>query len=204
MFVKVAVAIAVAAVVSWHLGFYQLEDITSTIKTGLNNVVGHSENTAEPTPSDASSKDDLTPPSPTVEQPTRLLSKEELSHYDGKEGSRGLYLAMYGQVFDVEKGARHYGPGGGYEFFAGCDATRAFITGEFNKEGLGDDVEDFSPRQMMEVNTWVEFYKEEYTHIGKLKDGPLNAEFIPHFLRNCVTFKINIGFYLPFLKFGNW
>ncbi|XP_071789674.1 neuferricin-like [Asterias amurensis] len=168
MFVKVAITVALAAAICWHFGFYHLEDITSTIKNGLNNAVGNSKNTAQPAPSAASTKEDLTPPSQTVEQPTRLLSKEEMGHYNGKEGSRGLYLAVYGQVFDVEKGARHYGPGGGYEFFSGRDATRAFVTGEFNEEGLGDDVEDFSPKQMMEVNTWVEFYKKEYTHIGKV------------------------------------
>ena len=109
-----------------------------------------------------------TPPTLQVEQPERLLTKEELAHYNGKEGSTGLYLAVYGQVFDVEKGARHYGPGGGYEFFAGCDATRSYVSGEFNEEGLIDDVEGFSPQQMMEVQTWVEFYKKEYSHIGEL------------------------------------
>lgn len=51
--------------------------------------------------------------------PVRLLSSRELSLYDGEEGSKGLYLAILGQVFDVHKGNRHYGPGGAYHFMAG-------------------------------------------------------------------------------------
>lgn len=49
----------------------------------------------------------------------RLLSVSELSQYDGEEGSQGIYLAILGQVFDVHKGQKHYGPGGAYHFMAG-------------------------------------------------------------------------------------
>lgn len=51
--------------------------------------------------------------------PVRVLSSRELSLYDGKEGSEGLYLAVLGQVFDVHKGHKHYGPGGAYHFMTG-------------------------------------------------------------------------------------
>jgi hypothetical protein len=44
-------------------------------------------------------------------------------------------LVLPAQVFEVTRGARHYGPGGGYAFFAGRDGTRAFVTGEFNETG---------------------------------------------------------------------
>ena len=49
----------------------------------------------------------------------RIFSKAELAEYNGEEGSPGLYLAILGEVFDVSKGARHYGPKGGYHFFTG-------------------------------------------------------------------------------------
>ena len=52
-------------------------------------------------------------------QAVRLLSSRELSLYDGQEGSKGLYLAVLGQVFDVQTGHKHYGPGGAYHFMAG-------------------------------------------------------------------------------------
>lgn len=51
--------------------------------------------------------------------PGRMLTEDELSLYNGGENSKGLYLAILGQVFDVEKGRKHYGPGGGYHFFTG-------------------------------------------------------------------------------------
>ena len=49
----------------------------------------------------------------------QIFTKAELAQYDGSPGSKGLYLAILGKVYDVSKGARHYGPGGGYSFFAG-------------------------------------------------------------------------------------
>lgn len=49
----------------------------------------------------------------------KLFTKDELSKYDGEENSLGLYLAIMGSVYDVERGSRHYGVGGSYHFFAG-------------------------------------------------------------------------------------
>lgn len=49
----------------------------------------------------------------------KLFTPEELKKYDGGPDSLGLYLAILGEVFDVEKGAQHYRPGGGYAFFTG-------------------------------------------------------------------------------------
>lgn len=48
-----------------------------------------------------------------------VLSAAELSRYTGAEDSAGLYLAVLGQVFDVQRGRKHYGPSGAYSFFAG-------------------------------------------------------------------------------------
>ena len=161
---RVALSIIVAAVIAWQLGYYKWEDITSSLTNNLNRIL------QQPVKQDSHQTPktkDKPPPLQQVDQPVRLLTKEELAQYNGKEGSRGLYLAVFGQVFDVEKGARHYGPGGGYEFFGGCDATRAFVTGEFNGKGLTDDVEGFSPQQMLEVETWVDFYRKEYTPVGE-------------------------------------
>jgi len=49
----------------------------------------------------------------------RLFTRSELSSYNGEKGSPGLYLSILGRVYDVEKGRRHYGPGGSYHGFAG-------------------------------------------------------------------------------------
>ena len=48
----------------------------------------------------------------------KLFTKSELSKLTGKDGS-SVYLSILGDVFDVSKGRKHYGEGGGYEFFSG-------------------------------------------------------------------------------------
>ncbi|XP_007558006.1 neuferricin [Poecilia formosa] len=98
--------------------------------------------------------------------PARLLSRSDLSLYDGEKGSRGLYLAILGQVFDVHKGHKHYGPGGGYHFMAGKDSSLAFITGDFTESGLTDDVSSLSPLEVVALYDWMDFYHKEYQHVG--------------------------------------
>ncbi|KAM6466465.1 neuferricin isoform 1-T3 [Liasis olivaceus] len=96
------------------------------------------------------------------------LSAAELSRYTGAEGSPGLYLAVLGQVFDVQRGRRHYGPGGAYSCFSGKDASRAFATGDFTPAGLVDDISGLSPPQMLAIQNWLSFYNKNYVHIGKV------------------------------------
>ncbi|XP_034746977.1 neuferricin [Etheostoma cragini] len=100
--------------------------------------------------------------------PMRLLSTAELSAYDGEEGSKGLYLAVLGQVFDVHKGHKHYGPAGAYHSMAGKDASLAFITGDFTESGLSDDVSSLSPLQVVALYDWLAFYQKEYQSVGLL------------------------------------
>lgn len=98
----------------------------------------------------------------------RLFTKEELAEYHGGEGSRGLYLGVLGRVYDVEKGERFYGEGGGYGFFRAIDGTKAFMTGEFNEQGLVDDIEGLTTWQMIELEDWIKFYDKTYIYKGKL------------------------------------
>ncbi|AWP00448.1 putative neuferricin [Scophthalmus maximus] len=98
--------------------------------------------------------------------PVRLLSSRELSLYDGEDGSRGLYLALMGQVFDVHKGHRHYGPGGAYHFMAGKDASLAFVTGDFTERGQTDDVSSLSALQVVALYDWLAFYQRDYQAVG--------------------------------------
>ncbi len=51
--------------------------------------------------------------------------------------------------------------------FLARDGTRAFVTGQFNEEGLIEDVSDFSPSQLYELYDWKEFYHKSYTYVGK-------------------------------------
>ena len=96
----------------------------------------------------------------------RIFTKTELSKYS--QSSDVLYLALLGKVYDVSKGRQHYGKDGGYSFFSGIDGSRAFVTGEFNKEGLVDDVSDLSPSDYLGLQGWIDMYETDYIYVGKL------------------------------------
>lgn len=66
------------------------------------------------------------------------LSPEELSAYDGQDPDKPLYLAINGTIYDVSNGRRIYGPGGSYNYFAGVDAARAYVTGCFAEDRTPD------------------------------------------------------------------
>ncbi|OKL63629.1 hypothetical protein UA08_00951 [Talaromyces atroroseus] len=67
------------------------------------------------------------------------LTPSQLALYDGSDPSLPIYLALNGTIIDVSANPGIYGPGGGYHFFVGRDATRAFVTGCF-KEDLTNDM----------------------------------------------------------------
>lgn len=67
------------------------------------------------------------------------LTPAQLTLYNGTDPSLPIYLAVNGSIFDVSANRPVYGPGGSYNFFAGRDATRAFVTGCF-KEDLTPDL----------------------------------------------------------------
>nr|XP_004672457.1 neuferricin isoform X1 [Jaculus jaculus] len=114
----------------------------------------------------------------------RLLVPEELARYRGGPGEPGLYLALLGRVYDVSSGRRHYEPGAHYSCFAGRDASRAFVTGDYTEAGLVDDVTDLSFSEMLTLHNWLLFYEKNYVLVGKVigrfygKDGLPTPELI--------------------------
>ncbi|PNF29693.1 hypothetical protein B7P43_G13060 [Cryptotermes secundus] len=95
-----------------------------------------------------------------------LFSKEKLKKHT--DGSKGLYLAILGKVYDVGKGEKFYGPSGSYHFFTGRDGSRAFITGDFTESGLTDDVIGLTPQELHSLHEWAQFYRREYKYLGKV------------------------------------
>ena len=133
--------------------------------------------------------------SPVVTSPdgVRLVTRAELAHHDGRAGSV-IWLALCGQarsasraalllarrlmpalrlpqVYDVSRGARHYGPGGGYAAFAGRDGTRAFVTGDFTEEGATEDTSGLTDEDAAGLIYWRGFYATNYTFVGLLAGG---------------------------------
>ncbi|RAL16924.1 putative heme/steroid binding domain protein [Aspergillus homomorphus CBS 101889] len=62
------------------------------------------------------------------------LTPAQLSLYNGTDPTLPLYVSVNGTIFDVSANPMVYGPGGHYNFFAGRDATRAFVTGCFQED----------------------------------------------------------------------
>ncbi|KAM9749687.1 neuferricin isoform 1-T1 [Dama dama] len=98
----------------------------------------------------------------------RLFIPEELARYRGRPGDPGLYLVLLGRVYDVSSGRRHYEPGAHYSGFAGRDASRAFVTGDYSEAGLVDDVSDLSFSEMLTLQNWLSFYEKNYKFMGRV------------------------------------
>ncbi|KAG9509936.1 Neuferricin, partial [Fragariocoptes setiger] len=97
-----------------------------------------------------------------------LMTKDELAKFDGSAGSKGLYLAFMGSIYDVSKNKKHYQPGGDYAFFSAKDATRAFLTGVFEPQELNDNLKGVADEQLSDVDHWLKFYKDEYPFVGRV------------------------------------
>ncbi|GAB2275189.1 Membrane-associated progesterone-binding protein 4 [Dionaea muscipula] len=106
----------------------------------------------------------LKPPPPSM----RLFTAEELALYNGSDESLPILLAILGSVFDVSKGKNHYGIGGAYNHFAGRDASRAFVSGNFTGDGLTDSLHGLSSGEVKSIVDWRDFYLRTYKFIGRL------------------------------------
>lgn len=63
-----------------------------------------------------------------------ILTDAQLALYNGSDPSLPIYVGINGSIYDVSASPSTYGPGGGYAFFSGKDATRAFVTGCFSED----------------------------------------------------------------------
>lgn len=98
----------------------------------------------------------------------KLFTVQELALYNGTDAALPILLAILGSVFDVTKGKSHYGSGGGYNHFAGRDASRAFVSGNFSGDGLTDSLRGLSSTEVKSVVDWRDFYVRTYIPVGKL------------------------------------
>ena len=96
----------------------------------------------------------------------RLFTRDELTKLGPH--SKRIHLSILGRVYDVTKGRKHYGSKGSYWFFAGRDATRSFVSGDFSDSGLTDDLEGLALREYLGIVDWVETYERDYTYVGRL------------------------------------
>jgi hypothetical protein len=80
-----------------------------------------------------------------------------------------LLFVMFTGILTFHFGDDAPGPGGSYQFFAGRDASKAFMTGKF-KDDLNDDIRDFTPEYMNGLVEWLSFYQNHatYRYVGKV------------------------------------
>uniref|UniRef100_A0A182JAK1 Cytochrome b5 heme-binding domain-containing protein n=1 Tax=Anopheles atroparvus TaxID=41427 RepID=A0A182JAK1_ANOAO len=105
---------------------------------------------------------------PFLSSEEQIFSESQLLKFNGRD-SESLYLVILGNVFDVTKGVKHYGEGQTYHMFIGHDATRSFVTGEFDhfSEELSD-VSSLTEADLQQLLTWKQFYDKTYPYRGKV------------------------------------
>lgn len=102
----------------------------------------------------------------------RWFNDKELARYDGSEEGKPIYLAVRGLVFDVSTGTRFYGPGQAYNFFAGKDATRSFVTGCFDDSCFATQPKfraELTEKDEESIESWVRSYHTKYVWVGILR-----------------------------------
>ena len=109
-----------------------------------------------------------------------LLTDAELAQFDGTDLSKPIYVGLNGSIYDVSASPQTYGAGGGYSFFSGKDAARAFITGCFAEDLTPDlrGVEDMyipvdSPSDATLSKKELKIRREQEVRQGKkrVKEG---------------------------------
>jgi membrane-associated progesterone receptor component len=73
-------------------------------------------------------------------------------------------------VYDCTNGWDFYGPGAGYHFLAGQDASVSLAKVSFDKQHVGDgDVTKLTDSEKGVLVDWeVKVFKKKYTPVGKL------------------------------------
>mmetsp|Transcript_12270 Transcript_12270/g.30974 ORF Transcript_12270/g.30974 Transcript_12270/m.30974 type:complete len:259 (-) Transcript_12270:378-1154(-) len=96
------------------------------------------------------------------------ISLEELQGYTGADVTKPILLAVRGRVFDVSKGRDFYGPGGGYNLFAGHECSCALAKMSLQAEDLHGDLSEVTPEQLGYLKEWEDKFSDKYTVVGSI------------------------------------
>eukprot|EP00039_Didymoeca_costata_P012649 m.183240 g.183240 ORF g.183240 m.183240 type:complete len:243 (-) comp15540_c0_seq7:365-1093(-) len=108
----------------------------------------------------------------------KVFTLETIAPYDGTNTDNPYYLVVLGKVYDVTKGKQYYGTGDTYNVFLAQDATRAFVTGNFERNQTNStiaphEMDNFTDEEILGVKHWVDFYAKggdnnKYFQVGVL------------------------------------
>jgi len=104
----------------------------------------------------------------------KTFSLDTLSKYDGQNDSP-VYISLKGTVFDVSSRKDMYGPGGGYNIFAGKDASYSLAKMTLAPEDTNKFDCSLTEDEQNTLNKWIETYREKYPVVGKLVDDKIKA-----------------------------
>jgi len=94
------------------------------------------------------------------------ISPEELAQHDGSDPSKAIWVAIKGQVFDVSAKRDMYGPGCGYNIFAGKDGSRGLGRSSLKPEDAVADYSVLEEKDMKVLDDWVKYFTKRYNVVG--------------------------------------
>mmetsp|Transcript_25631 Transcript_25631/g.32662 ORF Transcript_25631/g.32662 Transcript_25631/m.32662 type:complete len:146 (-) Transcript_25631:39-476(-) len=112
------------------------------------------------------------PPAPKKEIVLRDFTRKELAKYKGSatDPDEPIYIAVKGDVYDVSQARNMYGPGTGYNVFAGHDASYGLGTYSLDPENVDKPIDTLTASEMDLLNEWKQKYDMKYPIVGKLVD----------------------------------
>ena len=97
-----------------------------------------------------------------------LFSMEELGRQDGHQQTP--WVCLKGVIYDVSTNEeKMYARTGGYNLFAGREASCSLATMTFDKI-MSRDWRKCSKDELQILDDWIDYYKSKYTVVGYLKE----------------------------------
>ncbi len=100
--------------------------------------------------------------------PYTFLTRQELKQFNGEDETKPIFVAIRSRIYDVSSRPDMYGQGGGYNLFAGIEASRALAKSSFEKSDLENP--DLSDLSFMEKDTllhWEQVFTK-YEMVGEV------------------------------------
>ncbi|GHJ83727.1 hypothetical protein NliqN6_0129 [Naganishia liquefaciens] len=96
------------------------------------------------------------------------ITPAQLAQHDGTDESKPIYVAIKGTVFDVTAKRAMYGPGAGYNVFAGKDGSVGLGKSSLKPEDAVPDYSTLEPAEMKVLDQWYDFFSKRYNVVGKV------------------------------------